>query len=173
MAKVLKLVTYPNPLLKKISEKVDVFDDKLKTLTDDMFETMYKNKGIGLAAPQIGVLKQIVVIDLQSEEDENASSKQYVFINPKIVSSSGSTTFEEGCLSVPGYHEIVKRKEKVTVNYQGLKGKEQTIEADGLLAICLQHEIDHLNGILFVDQISKIKKTFFRSWFKKNCKKEE
>ncbi|MDD7474213.1 MAG: peptide deformylase, partial [Bdellovibrionota bacterium] len=157
MAKVLKLFTYPDPLLKEISKEVTDFSKELKSLTDDMFKTMYENSGIGLAAPQVGILKRIVVIDLQ-EDDKKVP---LIFINPQIIEACGSTTFEEGCLSVPGYHEVVKRKKDITVKFQDLEGKEQVINATGLLAICLQHEIDHLNGILFVDQISQLKKGFF------------
>ena len=164
MAKVLKLFTYPDPLLKEISKEVTDFSHELKSLTDDMFKTMYENSGIGLAAPQVGILKRIVVIDLQ-EDDKKVP---LIFINPQIIEACGSTTFEEGCLSVPGYHEVVKRKKDITVKFQDLEGKEQVINATGLLAICLQHEIDHLNGILFVDQISQLKKGFFKKWFKKN-----
>lgn len=163
MAKVLKLFTYPDPLLKEISKEVTDFSKELKSLTDDMFKTMYENSGIGLAAPQVGILKRIVVIDLQ-EDDKKVP---LIFINPQIIEACGSTTFEEGCLSVPGYHEVVKRKKDITVKFQDLEGKEQVINATGLLAICLQHEIDHLNGILFVDQISQLKKGFFKKWFKK------
>ena len=164
MAKVLKLFTYPDPLLKEISKEVTDFSKELKSLTDDMFKTMYENSGIGLAAPQVGILKRIVVIDLQ-EDDKKVP---LIFINPQIIEACGSTTFEEGCLSVPGYHEVVKRKKDITVKFQDLEGKEQVINATGLLAICLQHEIDHLNGILFIDQISQLKKGFFKKWFKKN-----
>ena len=164
MAKVLKLFTYPDPLLKEISKEVTDFSKELKSLTDDMFKTMYENSGIGLAAPQVGILKRIVVIDLQ-EDDKKVP---LIFINAQIIEACGSTTFEEGCLSVPGYHEVVKRKKDITVKFQDLEGKEQVINATGLLAICLQHEIDHLNGILFVDQISQLKKGFFKKWFKKN-----
>lgn len=164
MAKVLKLFTYPDPLLKETSKEVTDFSKELKSLTDDMFKTMYENSGIGLAAPQVGILKRIVVIDLQ-EDDKKVP---LIFINPQIIEACGSTTFEEGCLSVPGYHEVVKRKKDITVKFQDLEGKEQVINATGLLAICLQHEIDHLNGILFVDQISQLKKGFFKKWFKKN-----
>ena len=164
MAKVLKLFTYPDPWLKEISKEVTDFSKELKSLTDDMFKTMYENSGIGLAAPQVGILKRIVVIDLQ-EDDKKVP---LIFINPQIIEACGSTTFEEGCLSVPGYHEVVKRKKDITVKFQDLEGKEQVINATGLLAICLQHEIDHLNGILFVDQISQLKKGFFKKWFKKN-----
>ena len=164
MAKVLKLFTYPDPLLKEISKEVTDFSKELKSLTDDMFKTMYENSGIGLAAPQVGILKRIVVIDLQ-EDDKKVP---LIFINPQIIEACGSTTFEEGCLSVPGYHEVVKRKKDITVKFQDLEGKEQVINATGLLAICLQHEIDHLNGILFVDQISQLKKGFFKKGFKKN-----
>lgn len=167
MAKVLKLFTYPDPLLKEISKEVTDFSNELKSFTDDMFKTMYENNGIGLAAPQVGVLKRVVVIDLQ----ENDKKNPLIFINPEIIEANGSTTFEEGCLSVPGYHEVVKRKKEITVKYKDLKGKEEILNATGLLAICLQHEIDHLNGILFVDQISQLKKGFFKKWFQKNNEK--
>ncbi len=170
MAKILTLVTYPDPSLKKISIDVTSFDKELKILTDNMFATMYKNNGVGLAAPQIGLSKKIVVIDLQ--EKDKKEPEKYILINPQIIESSGSTSCEEGCLSVPGYHEIVKRKENVTVKFQKLDGTEEVIFASGMLAICMQHEIDHLNGILFVDKISTLKKGFFKSWFRKNHKTE-
>ncbi len=170
MAKILKLVTYPDPSLKEISIEVTVFDKELKNLTDNMFATMYKNNGIGLAAPQIGLSKKIIVIDLQ--EKEKKVPEKYILINPQITASSGTISCEEGCLSVPNYHEVVKRKESITVKFQNLKGEEEIISTSGMLAICMQHEIDHLNGILFIDKISTLKKSFFKSWFKKNHKNE-
>ncbi|MGI6681471.1 MAG: peptide deformylase [Bdellovibrionota bacterium] len=166
MAKTLKLYTYPDPLLNEISETVVDFSNDLKKFTEDMLKTMYENNGIGLAAPQVGILKRVIVIDLQ----EDGKREPFVFINPEIIEKSGTITFEEGCLSVPQYREIVKRSENITVKYQDLSGEEKVINATKLFAICLQHEIDHLNGILFVDKISQLKKSFLKNGLKRIVK---
>ncbi len=159
----LEILKYPDPLLKQPSQEVSDFDDELHSLLDSMAETMYRASGIGLAAPQIGVLKRITVIDVSREENELKE-----FINPKILEQSGKTSSEEGCLSIPDYRDIVTRKAEITVQAQDRFGKPYEVKAEGLLAICLQHEIDHLDGILFVDRLSFLKRTMFRNWFKKH-----
>ncbi len=150
------ILKIPDPRLKLVSEPVKIFDEVLQKLVRDMLETMYDAPGIGLAAIQIGVAKRLVVIDLAREGEE---PKPMVFANPELVwESEGFGVYEEGCLSIPEYYEEVERPERVRVKYQDEHGKPQEIEADGLLATCLQHELDHLNGILFIDHISKLKR---------------
>jgi len=141
-----KIVTKEDPLLRKESKKVKEIDDKVKRIISDMFETMYAtDTGVGLAAPQIGILKQIIVIDTQDEEP-------MALINPEIISKEGEIDSEEGCLSCPEEYGYVKRAEKVTVRALNEKGEEIEIEAEGFLAVVLQHETDHLKGILFIDK---------------------
>ncbi len=153
---ILDILTYPNPELYKISKPVEKFDKSLHSLLNNMAETMYEANGIGLAAPQVGHKLRVFVIDIAiDEEDEN---KLYEFINPKISQSSGTLTFEEGCLSVPGLSEEVKRKEKIQVDYFDLFGKPQILETEGLLAVAIQHENDHLDGVLFIDRLSPIRR---------------
>lgn len=134
-----------DPLLRKKSRKVEVIDKKIKTLIEDMAETMYKEEGVGLAAPQVGILKRVVVIDI--------GEGLIKLINPEIIFQEGEQINTEGCLSIPGINGEVKRPEKVKVKYLDLDGTEKTLEGTGLLAIALCHEIDHLNGILFIDKM--------------------
>ena len=136
---------------------VTIFDDKLRQLAVDMLETMYEERGIGLAANQVAVLKQIVVVDVMAGDEDHGQREPQVLVNPKIVTASGETAIEEGCLSVPELRAEVPRAEKITVEYQDLEGQLQTLEADGLLAICLQHEFDHLRGRLFIDYLPPLK----------------
>lgn len=152
----LEILTYPNPELLKISKPVEKFDKHLHTLLDNMAETMYEANGIGLAAPQVGHKMRVFVIDVAV--DENDEHRLHEFINPKISKGSGSISFEEGCLSVPGFSEEVKRCENIQIDYFDRFGKPQTLEASGLLAVAIQHENDHLDGILFVDRLSPIRK---------------
>lgn len=167
---VLEILTYPNPKLREISKPVDIFDEKLAKLTQDMIETMYHAHGIGLAAPQVGVLKRVVVIDTRPKDDEGRRyeveemgeleqkvTQPLILINPKIVSGTGTITFDEGCLSVPSFYETVERKEVIEVETYDLQGKKYKFKTDGLLAICIQHELDHLEGKLFIDRISFLK----------------
>ncbi|HEX5932714.1 MAG TPA: peptide deformylase [Pseudorhizobium sp.] len=150
------LIILPDPLLRQVSKAVEQVDSEITRLADDMLETMYDAPGIGLAAIQIGVPRRMLVIDVSREDEEN---KPMVFINPEIVASSDErSVYEEGCLSIPDYYAEVERPATVTVNYVDRDGKQQAIEADGLLATCLQHEIDHLNGVLFIDHISRLKR---------------
>lgn len=134
-----------DPLLKAVSHPVTKFDMRLKMIVRDMGETMYEADGIGLAAPQIGLMRRLVVIDLYDDQGLR------VFVNPEILATEGEVSMEEGCLSVPGRRGCVKRPEKISLRYQDIKGKFHELEAEGLLARVLQHEIDHLNGVLYVD----------------------
>lgn len=167
----LNIRTYPDPVLTKISEDVTEFDDDLKLLCKNMLFTMYHAPGIGLAAPQIGVNKRIFVLDVDYDREETAEdSDEYtlenfqpqIFINPIFKEKTGEILNQEGCLSLPGIFEDVKRAENVIVDYKDTDGIEQTIEADELLGICLQHENDHLDGIVFIERLSILKKNFFK-----------
>ncbi len=162
------LIILPDPVLRQVSQPIERVDADLQRLSDDMLETMYDAPGIGLAAIQIGVARRMLVIDLSKEGEEK---QPLVFINPEIVSSSDErSVYEEGCLSIPDYYAEVERPAKVTVNYLDRDGKEQSVEADGLLATCLQHEIDHLNGVLFIDHISRLKREMVIKKFTKAAK---
>jgi peptide deformylase len=164
------LVILPDPILRRASEPVSCVDDTLKRFTDDMLETMYDAPGIGLAAIQVGEPLRIVTIDLSKEDDPEKAPQ--VFLNPEILASSDERSiYEEGCLSIPDYYAEVERPAKVTVRYLGLDGQTHEIEADGLLATCLQHEIDHLNGVLFIDYISKLKRDMVIRKFSKASKR--
>ena len=138
----LNVLIYPDDHLKVVCEPVTEVNDAIRKIVDDMFDTMYQEKGIGLAAPQVDILQRIITIDVEGDKQN-----QFVLINPEILASEGETGIEEGCLSIPGFRALVPRD-----------GKEFTLDADGLLAICIQHEIDHLNGILFVDYLSPLKR---------------
>ena len=155
----MEIKKYPDEVLKKKAEQVKNFDDGLQRLIDDMIETMYTAPGLGLAANQVGVLKQVMVIDISTSEEE---SSLMVLVNPEIVLMEGELESEEGCLSIPDYTTIVKRAEKVKVKCLDRHGEPFEVESEGLLAKALQHEIDHLNGILFVDRIGRIKREFFK-----------
>ncbi|MGC1182790.1 peptide deformylase [Legionella sp.] len=152
-----KILYLPDPRLREISKPVVTFDDKLQTLIDDMFDTMYDAHGVGLAAPQIGICLRLSVIDVVGDKKD-----QIVIINPDIIASEGEKKFDEGCLSVPGAFDTVIRAEKVTVKALDRHGKPFEIKAEGLLAECLQHEIDHLNGKLFIDMLSPLRKAIAR-----------
>ncbi len=155
---------YPDEILRIKTEPVHEFSDDLQKLIDDMIETMYAAPGVGLAANQVGVSKQLTVIDVSVASEETSL---IVLCNPEIISHEGDQASEEGCLSIPDYTTMVKRFEKVRVKAHDRHGNEVEIEADGLLARALQHEIDHLNGMLFVDRIGRIKKEFFKKRYKR------
>lgn len=164
----LKILTVPNPLLKKKSEKVEAVTDEIRKTLDDMLETMYDAPGVGLAAPQIGLLKRMVVIDVTRDNEEK---QPYKMINPVITAHSEETFLhDEGCLSVPEQYAGVERFETVTVKYTDENGKEKTLEADGLLAIAVQHELDHLDGKLFIDYLSKVKRDMLIRRVEKICR---
>ncbi|RQD64735.1 MAG: peptide deformylase [Desulfonatronovibrio sp. MSAO_Bac4] len=153
-----QLVTYPNDVLCENARPVQSIDDYIKELADDMAHIMYENRGIGLAAPQVGEGLRLVTIDISGPEKRE---ELMVLVNPEIVEKEGEAESEEGCLSVVGYKTYVKRADKVRVKATDLEGKPVEFEADDLLAICLQHEIDHLDGILFIDRISRLKRKFY------------
>ena len=155
-----KILKFPDQDLRIKAKPVETFDDELKTLTDDMFETMHSVNGIGLAATQIGVAKQVAVIDISPEKNE-----PLVIINPeiKILDPSKKEDYDEGCLSVPGFFETISRPSDIQLSYQDLNGKKQEIKPDGLLTKVVQHELDHLNGRLFVDHISELKRRRIRN----------
>ncbi len=162
------LIILPDPVLRQVSKPIERVDADLQRVVDDMLDTMYDAPGIGLAAIQVGVARRMLVIDLSKEGEEK---QPLVFINPEIVSSSDErSVYEEGCLSIPDYYAEVERPAKVTAKYLDREGKEQSVEADGLLATCLQHEIDHLNGVLFIDHISRLKREMVIKKFTKSAK---
>ena len=163
-----QILTIPDPLLRKVSEPVNSVNSEVKKLMDDMLDTMYAAPGIGLAAVQIGVLMRVIVIDL-SKQDEK---KNPLFIvNPEITYKSKELiSYEEGCLSIPNQFAEVKRPSSCKINFLDYNGKKSEINADGLLATCIQHEVDHLNGILFIDHLSKLKKDLILKKTKKQKK---
>jgi len=151
-----KIIIEPDPILRIKSENLDKVDNALRKLMDDMLETMYAAPGIGLAAVQIGILKRLIVIDISKGEEKK---NPLFLINPKIKYKSEKTSiYEEGCLSLPGHFAEIERPAECHVDYLDYNGKEKSIKADGLLATCVQHEIDHLDGVLFIDYLSKLKK---------------
>jgi peptide deformylase len=151
------ILTAPDPRLQALSTDVEAVDGDIRALVADMIDSMYAAEGIGLAAIQIGVAKRILVIDLDQKE---GNKNPRAFINPKITwASEDMATYEEGCLSVPEIWDDVERPARIRAEYLDLDGKPQTLEADGLLATCLQHEMDHLNGVLFIDHLSRLKKS--------------
>lgn len=164
---ILEIKTFPDEVLRRKSILVEKIDDNIKKLLDDMAETMYEAPGIGLAAPQVGVNKRVVVIDITGPEERSGLLK---IINPEIISMEGECEGEEGCLSIPQEYADVKRAEKITVKFLNEDGKEQILEADGLLSRAFQHEIDHLDGILFIDRISPLKREFIKKRIKKKIR---
>ena len=154
---VLNVLTYPDPRLRQRAEPVQTVDDDVRRLIDDMAETMYSAPGIGLAAVQVNVLKRVVVMDISQDK-----SDLKVFVNPKIISRSGDQESEEGCLSVPGIYALVHRSKEIVVTALDRNGDEFTLETDDVLAVCIQHEIDHLDGKVFVDYLSRIKQDRIR-----------
>ena len=163
-----KILILPDPVLRKVSKPVKSINSEIKSLMDDMLDTMYAAPGIGLAAVQIGILKRVIVIDVS----KNNEKKQPLFIvNPKITSKSKEfVSYEEGCLSIPNQFAEVRRPNSCKINFLDYNGKKQEIYAEGLLATCIQHEIDHLNGILFIDYLSKLKKDLILKKTKKQKK---
>ncbi len=167
-----EIVIYPAEVLKERAEEVREFNQEVRDLVNDLFETMYRKGGVGLAANQIGVLKRVLVIDLHSRT-EKQGKEQLVLINPEIISQEGEVVKEEGCLSLPGLYRKVKRAAYVKVKAQNVEGEEFELEAEGLLARALQHEIDHLNGIVFIDRLSPIQKRLALEKYRKLKRKYE
>ncbi len=164
------ILVLPDATLRQVSRRVERIDGEIDGLIADMFETMYDAPGIGLAAIQIGVPKRIVTMDLAKKDEPRAPQ---VFINPEIVwSSDERATYEEGCLSIPEYYEEIERPARVRVRYLDRAGTAQEVEAEGLFATCLQHEIDHLNGVLFIDYLSRLKRDRVVKKFSKAAKRE-
>ena len=161
----LNILKYPDERLHTVAKPVGEIDERIRTLVTDMTETMYEARGIGLAATQVNVHERVVVMDLSEERNELR-----VFINPTITVKEGETTYEEGCLSVPGIYDTVTRAERITVEALDIDGKPFKLEADGLLAICVQHELDHLNGKVFVEHLSKLKQMRIRSKLAKQAR---
>lgn len=166
------IITLPDRRLRLKSEPIAAVDKEILGLFDDMLETMYDAPGIGLAAIQVAVPKRLVVIDLARREEEGAKPDPLFFANPEILwASEDQSSFEEGCLSIPDYREEVFRPAKVKIGFLDRSGKHQEIDADGLLATCIQHEIDHLNGVLFIDHISRLKRDRILKKFNKSAKR--
>lgn len=168
-----EIITYPNKLLRKKSVDVEVFDEELHTLLDDMYETMIDQKGVGLAAIQVAVDKNILIISIPDENDEQPKEDIIEAINPLITHKDGEQVFMEGCLSVPGFNEEVKRAEHVVVEYKDRFGNEQTMEAEGFLAVAWQHEMEHLQGHLFIEKLSLNKRKKFEKEYKKAQKTQK
>jgi peptide deformylase len=164
------IIILPDPRLRLVCEPVKRVDDEIRTLMDDMLETMYEAPGIGLAAIQIAVPKRVVVLDTAKKDEPPAPM---VFANPEIIwSSDEKRIYEEGCLSIPDYYEEVERPDRVRVRFLDREGRQQEIDADGLFSTCIQHEIDHLNGVLFIDHISRLKRSRVLKKFAKSAKRD-
>ena len=153
----LEIHTFPDSILRQKTDPVTIFDQELEKTAQSMLETMYFSGGIGLAAIQAGILKKIIVIDLKSGEEDTRLREPHVFINPEILEASGKAVSEEGCLSVIEFRAEVNRAKTITIEYQDITGNAQKLEAEDMMSICLQHEIDHLNGILFIDHLPLLK----------------
>ncbi|DAB33314.1 MAG TPA: peptide deformylase [Sulfurospirillum sp. UBA12182] len=165
-----EILVYPDKRLREASVDVKVFDEELHTLLDDMKDTMYANEGIGLAAIQIGVRKNVLIINLVNENNEQDPNDLYEIINPQIIDGEGLTTYQEGCLSVPGYYDEVQRKKEIHVRYFDRYGNKIERKFDGLMAIAFQHELDHLKGHLFIEKLSYLKRKKFEKEWKKKTK---
>ena len=172
----LEILTFPDPRLQQRAEPVVEVDETIRTLIDDMFETMYASEGVGLAAPQVGVFQRVIVVDCaEREPDEEAPlapKEPVAVVNPAVESAEGKITWNEGCLSVPGYVDEVERAARVVVTGLDRNGDPMRVEAEGLLAVCLQHEIDHLEGTLFVDRLSRLKQAMVKKRLRKRAAAE-
>ena len=166
-----KILIEPDPILRKKCEPLEKVDDDIRKLMKDMLETMYKAPGIGLAAIQVGILKRVVVVDISKDDQEK---HPLFFVNPEITYRSKETSvYEEGCLSLPGQFAEIERPAKCHLKYIDFNGKEKKLKADGLLSTCIQHEVDHLNGVLFIDYLSKLKKDMIIKKFIKTNKDKQ
>jgi peptide deformylase len=167
---VLEILKYPHPLLKKRSKEVERVDAEVRKLIQNMAETMYAANGVGLAACQVGVPRRIIVLDVSPLDSEQSL---FAMINPEVISEEGEIDYEEGCLSVPDCLEKIKRREKIRIRGTSPEGKEMEVEGEGILAIALQHEIDHINGVLILDRVSRLKREIYRNKLRKEKRKEE
>ncbi|WP_169784482.1 peptide deformylase [Campylobacter curvus] len=170
---VLEILSYPNKKLYEVSKEVELFDEELHKLLDDMYETMIAKDGIGLAAIQVGVAKRVFIVNLSNEEGVQDKADLIEIINPEFELKVGECVYQEGCLSVPGFYEDVKRAERVKIKFQDRFGQERQIETDGLLAVALQHENDHLDGHLFIEKIGYNKRKKFEKEYKSKKNKKE
>ena len=161
-----EIITYPHPILKAKAKPVDVVDDRIKKLVDDMLDTMYDAPGIGLAAPQVAESLQLCVVDI-GVQDDKPGSDVLVLINPRIVKAEGKIVWNEGCLSVPDFEEEIERKATITVQALDRQGKEFQLDAEGLKAVCIQHEMDHLLGTTIADKVSFVKRNYYLQRVKK------
>ena len=168
----LTIHTFPDPILKKVTQPVTEFDENLKTLTENMLETMYASHGIGLAAIQVAVLKRVIVIDIESGAEDQSLRQPMVLVNPQILEYSGEILYEEGCLSVIDFRAEIQRAKKVLVEYQDIQGTTQQMIAEDLKAVCLQHELDHLDGILFIDHLPVLKQKMVKKKLTKRAAAE-
>ena len=169
----LSIVEYPNKKLKEKSKKVAKFDKELHDLLDAMYPIMMNTNGIGLAAIQVSHAKQALILNIPDEEDQQLKDNLIEMINPVITKMDGETTYQEGCLSVPTFYEDIVRAESLSVNYQDRDGNTKTLEANGLLSIAIQHEIDHLNGVLFIDKLTSSRRRKFEKEYKKMQKEKK
>ena len=169
----LSIVEYPNKKLKEKSKIVEKFDKELHNLLDSMYPIMMNTNGIGLAAIQVSHAKQVLILNIPDENDEQLEDNLIEMINPVITEMSGETTYQEGCLSVPTFYEDINRAESLSVNYQDRDGNTKSLEANGLLSIAIQHEIDHLNGILFIDKLTSSRRRKFEKEYKKMQKEKK
>ena len=167
------IITLPDPRLRLVSAPIAAVDDAIRALMDDMLETMYAAPGVGLAAIQIGVQKRVIVLDVAKREEEQAAPRPLCLANPEVFwASEERATSQEGCLSIPEMYEDVERPARVRARFLDREGRAQEIEADGILATCLQHEVDHLNGVLFIDHISRLKRELLMKKYRKNAKQK-
>ena len=165
-----QIIWLPDPVLRLVAEPIDKVDDEVRRLADDMLETMYAAPGVGLAAPQVGVSRRLIVVDVSEKEDEKTP---YVMINPQIVKRSDAlNVHEEGCLSIPDVRADIERPAEVVIEYIDRNGKPQELAADDLLATCIQHEIDHLDGRLLIDYMSRLKRDMVLRRFKKLAREQ-
>lgn len=170
----LAILTYPNAKLRQKSKPVECFDEELHTLLDDMYETMSERNGVGLAAIQVGVARRILIINIPREEDKQQYKEDLLeIINPTFLTQEDSIEWDEGCLSVPDFYESIQRFNKVSIAYQNRFGESQILKAEGFLAVALQHEIDHLNGVLFVDKLPILRRKKFEKELKRLQKEQQ
>lgn len=169
----LTIVEYPDKRLKEKSKVVEKFDKELHGLLDAMYQSMIESKGIGLAAIQVGHAKRVLLLNIPDDNDEQSRDSLIEMINPLITMKEGDTVYQEGCLSVPSFYEDINRFERVCVNYQDREGNTKTIEAEGLLSIAIQHEIDHLDGVLFIDKLSYSRRKKFEKEYKRAQKEKK
>lgn len=169
----LAILNYPNPRLREKSKPVESFDSELHTLLDDMYETMSERNGVGLAAIQVGVAKRILIINIPREDNQQYKEDLLEIINPTFLTQEDSIEWDEGCLSVPDFYESVRRFNRISLAYQNRFGEEKILQAEGFLAVAIQHEIDHLNGVLFVDKLPILRRKKFEKEFKRLQKEQQ